>query len=251
MECTLLRVQRIGRGMTHWARARSPLVRVLIYLVAATLAFALAAGVGAMVALTLRGDVGSPERQGPRPADEQRVDRPQQEDGAAEREEVAAEQKGVASRQDQAAADLSAGAAQRAEAEYADAVEDIHTGAVETFLNSHEKLLRYDALAAADVEEMEANVTALRGMADRAAGLDPPPQYEEQHDVFSAAIGELREASRLAHGMAADPVAVTETAFDGYDGRVDEASALLRRSNELLGEDYETIGGVREVSPEF
>src|SRR4028119_1841865 len=80
--------------MTHWARARSPLVRVLIYVVAATLAFALAAGVGAMVALTLRGDVGSPERQGPRPAAEQRVDRLQQEDGAAERGEAGARRRG-------------------------------------------------------------------------------------------------------------------------------------------------------------
>jgi hypothetical protein len=244
LECTLLRVQRIGRGMTHWARARSPLVRVLIYVVAATLAFALAAGVGAMVALTLRGDVGSPERRGPPPADEQRVDRTQQEDGAAE-------QTVVASRQDQAAADRSVGAAQRAEAEYADAVGDIQTGAVETFLNSHEKLLRYDALAAADVEEMEANVTALQDMADRAVGLDPPRKYGEQHEVFVSAIEELREAAGLAHGMAADPVAVTETAFDGYDGRVDEASALLRRSNDLLGEDYEVPEGVREVSPDL
>jgi hypothetical protein len=230
--------------MRHWARAGSPLVRVLIYVVAATLAFALAVGVGAMVALTLRGDVGSPERRGPPPADEQRVDRTQQEDGAAE-------QTVVASRQDQAAADRSVGAAQRAEAEYADAVGDIQTGAVETFLNSHEKLLRYDALAAADVEEMEANETALKDMADRAANLDSPRKYGEQHEVFVSAIEELREAAGLAHGMAADPVAVTETAFDEYDGRVDEAVALLRRSNDLLGEDYEVPEGVREVSPDL
>ncbi len=41
--------------MTHWVRA-------LVYVVAAALAFALATGVGAMVALTLQGDVGLPER---------------------------------------------------------------------------------------------------------------------------------------------------------------------------------------------
>ncbi len=235
--------------MTHWVKCRSPLVRILIYAASAILAFALAAGVGATIAITLRDGVGSPERQGPRPADEQRVDRPQQKDGAAE--DGAAEQKGAASRQDQAAADRSADAAQRAEAEYVDAVGDIQTGAVETFLNSHEKLLRYDSLAAADVEEMKANETTLRGMTERAANLAPPQKYEEHHDVFGAAIDELHEASRLAHGMAADPVAVTETAFDEYDGRVDEASAILRKSNALLGEDYETIEGVREVSPEF
>jgi hypothetical protein len=236
----------------HWVRTRSPLVRTLVYAALAILAFALAAGVGAMVALTLRGDVtGLPERQGPWPADEQQVERAQQKEATGEREEAADDQTEAASKQDQAAADRSADAAQRAEAEYVGAVEDIQAGAVETFLNSHEKLLRYDALSAADVEEMEADEAALQGMADRAAGLDPPQKYEEQHGVFASAIDQLHEAARLAHAMAADPVAVTETAFDEYDGRVGEASALLRRSNALLGEDHETIEGVREVSPEF
>ncbi len=237
--------------MTHWVRTRSPLVRTLVYAALAILAFALAAGVGAMVALTLRGDVGLPERQGPRPADEQRVDRPQQKDGAAEQDEAAAGQKEAAPQQDQAAADRSADAAQRAEAEYVGAVGDIQTNAVETFRNSHEKLLRYDSLSAADVEEMKANEAALQGMAERAAGLDPPRKYGIQHGVFASAVDELREAARLAHGMAADPVAAAELGFDEYDGRVNEASALLRRSNELLGEDHEAIESVREVSPEF
>jgi hypothetical protein len=235
--------------MTHWVRGLSPPLRVLVYAALAILAFALAAGVGAMGALTLRGDVGLPERQGPRSADEQRVDRPPQKDGA--NEDGADEQKEAAPEQDQAAADRSADAAQRAEAEYVDAVEDIQTNAVETFRNSHEKLLRYDALAAADVQKMEANETALQGMAERAADLEPPRKYGEQHEVFVSAVDELREAARLAHVMAADPVAAAELGFDEYDGRVNEASALLRRSNELLGEEYEAIGGVREVSPEF
>jgi hypothetical protein len=159
--------------------------------------------------------------------------------------------KEAAPQQDQDAADRGADADQRAEAEYVDAVEDIQTNAVETFRNSHEKLLRYDALAAADVQKMKANESALQGMAERAADLAPPQKYEEQHDVFGAAIDELREAARLAHVMAADPVAAAELGFDGYDGHVDEASALLRRSNDLLGEEYEAIEGVREVSPEF
>src|SRR4028119_1896227 len=129
----------IGRGMSHWVRTRSPLVRTLVYAALAILAFALAAGVGAMGALLmLRGDVtgllerqepraadepaarggggggmgalrmlrgevtGLLERQEPRPADEQAVGRARQEDGAAEREEAAAEQK-EAAEQDQAA----------------------------------------------------------------------------------------------------------------------------------------------------
>ena len=238
--------------MTHWVRTRSPLVRTLVYAALAILAFALAAGLGAMGALMLRGDLtGLPERQEPRSADEQAVSRAQQKDGAAEQDQAADEQKEAASQRDQAAPDRSADAAQRAEAEYVDAVEDIQTNAVETFRNSHEKLLRYDSLSAADVEEMKANEAALKGMAERAADLAPPQKYEEQHDVFGAAIDELREASRLAHGMAADPVAAAELGFDEYDGRVNEASALLRRSNDLLGEDHEAIEGVREVSPEF
>ena len=245
--------------MTHWVRGLSPPVRVLVYAAIAVLAFALAVGMGAMGALMLRGDVaGLLERQEPRPqpADEQNVDRAQQkdgaaEDGAAERDGAAAGQTEVASRQGKAAADRSADASQRDETEYVDAVEDIQTNAVETFLNSHEKLLLYDALAADDVQEMGANETALQGMADRAADLAPPRKYEEQHEVFGSAIDELHEAARLAHGMAADPVAAAGLGFDEYDGHVTEASSLLRRSNELSGEDYETIEGVREVSPEF
>lgn len=245
--------------MTHWVRGLSPPVRVLVYAALAVLAFALAAGMGAMGALMLRGDVaGLLERQEPRPqpADEQDVDRAQQkdgaaEDGAAERDGAAAGQTEVASRQGKAAADRSADASQRDETEYVDAVEDIQTNAVETFLNSHEKLLLYDALAADDVQEMGANETALQGMADRAADLAPPRKYEEQHEVFGSAIDELHEAARLAHGMAADPVAAAGLGFDEYDGHVTEASSLLRRSNELSGEDYESIEGVREVSPEF
>jgi len=245
--------------MTHWVRGLSPPVRVLVYAALAVLAFALAAGMGAMGALMLRGDVaGLLERQEPRPqpADEQNVDRAQQKDGAAEdgaagRDGAAAGQTEVASRQGKAAADRSADASQRDETEYVDAVEDIQTNAVETFLNSHEKLLLYDALAADDVQEMGANETALQGMADRAADLAPPRKYEEQHEVFGSAIDELHEAARLAHGMAADPVAAAGLGFDEYDGHVTEASSLLRRSNELSGEDYESIEGVREVSPEF
>ena len=243
----------IGRGMSHWVRTRSPLVRTLVYAALAILAFALAAGVGAMGALLmLRGDVtGLLERQEPRSADEQAVGRARQEDGAAEREEAAAEQKEAAAEQDQAAASRSADAAQRAEGEYVDAVEDIQTNAVVAFRNSHEKLLRYDSLSADDVEVMQANETVLEEMNDQTGDLAPPRKYEEQYGAFSAAIDELHGATRLAYGMASDPVAAAEQGFDEYDGRVNEASDLLLRSNEMLGEDYEAIGGVREVSPEF
>src|SRR5918997_6377221 len=134
--------------MTHWVRTRSPLVRTLLYAALAILAFALAAGVGAVGALMLRGDLtGLLERQGSRSADEQAAGRAQQKE-AAKREEDAVEQKDGASKQDQAAADRSADAAQRAEAGYVDAVGDVQTDAVEAFRDSHEKLLRYDSLSA-------------------------------------------------------------------------------------------------------
>ena len=219
-------------------RTRSPLVRTLVYAALMILAFALSVGVGAMGALLLQGNLtGLLGRQEPRSADEQAVSQ--------------AQQKEAASKQDQAAADRSADAALLAEAEYVDAVEDIQTDAAETFRDSHERLLRYDSLSAADVEGMKANEATLQGVAVRAADLDPPQRYEEQHRVFGAAIEQLHEAARMAHAMAVDPVAATETSFDEYDGRAGEASALLRRSNQLLGEDHETIEDVREVSPEF
>ena len=140
--------------------------------------------------------------------------------------------------------------ARRDEAEYVGAVGEVQSGAVDAFLKSHEKLLRYDALAADDVEEMEANETLLLLLTRRADNLTPPRKYQEQHVVFASAIDNLSNATVLAHGMAADPVAAG-SGFDEYDRHVNEASDLLLRSNELLGKDYETIEGVREVSPDF
>src|SRR4028119_300164 len=46
-----------GPRMTQWLRARSLPVRILVYAALATLVFVLAAGVGAVGALALRGDV--------------------------------------------------------------------------------------------------------------------------------------------------------------------------------------------------
>ena len=58
--------------MRPWVRGRSLPVRVLLYAALAALAFALAAGVGALGALALRGDVAGPlDRDQARPTDEQ------------------------------------------------------------------------------------------------------------------------------------------------------------------------------------
>jgi hypothetical protein len=239
-----------------------------MYAAAAVLAFVLAAGLGALGALTLRGDLGFLEREEPQPAggqnaagqaqgkdgaaerEETAVDA-QREEAATERKEAAAGREGVTSQQEEAAAEREAAASQREEAEYIGAIRDIQTRSVRAFLNSHDKLLRYDALTAADVEEMQANETVLEEMDDQTGDLAPPREYEEQYGVFSAAIDELHGATRLAYGMAADPVAAAEQGFDEYDGRVNEASDLLLSSNDLLNKEYETIEGVREVSPDF
>jgi hypothetical protein len=232
----------------HWVRKHSLPVRILVYAAAATLVFVLAVGLGAMGALTLRGDVSLLESEESRPADERDGGRAQQRNGPAE--DGAAEGSAV-EREEAATVEQKEGASQREEAEYVSAVGDVQARAVETFLNSHNKLLQYDALAADDVQEMKTNETTLQELADQATNLAPPRKYEEQHEVFSAAIDDLREAARLAHGMAADPVAAAELGFDEYDGHVNDASALLQRSNELLGKDYEAIEDVREISPEF
>jgi hypothetical protein len=239
--------------MAHWLRERSRYARISMYAAAAALAFVLAAGLGAMGALTLRGDLGFLEREEPQPAGGQNAGQAPEKDGAAEREETAvdAQREEAASERKEAAAEQEAAASQREEAEYIGTIRDIQTRSVRAFLNSHDKLLRYDALTAADVEEMQANETVLEEMDDQTGDLAPPRKYEEQYGVFSAAIDELHGATRLAYGMAADPVAAAEQGFDEYDSRVNEASDLLLSSNDLLNKEYETIEGVREVSPDF
>jgi hypothetical protein len=169
--------------------------RVLVYILVAALALAVAAGVGAMAALTMRGVL-----------------------------------------------------TQQNEADYVSKVGKIQSSSVEAFLGSHDRLVPYDALTADDVEEMRLNQAALEEFADQVDGLDPPQEYREHYEVFSSAINELHEAARLAYGMAADPVAATESGFEEYDSHVNEAEAHLQRSNEMLGRDFETIGGVQRVS---
>lgn len=126
------------------------------------------------------------------------------------------------------------------EAEYLGEVGDVQAGAVRTFLDSRNKLLRHDTITAADVDEMEDNASVLGDYRDRVAGLNPPEGFEEQHELFGAAIGDLHEAAEVAHRLANDPASATQSNFDAYDLRVDRAAAGLRRSNEILGRDYET-----------
>jgi hypothetical protein len=134
------------------------------------------------------------------------------------------------------------------EAAYLDEVADIQNGSVEASLRSNNKLLRYDGLTAEDVEELKADNVALENYARRARDLAPSAKHEDQYKVFVLAINELRDANELAYRLAADPSSATQTDFEAYDRHVNRATAYLRRSNEMLGEDYKTFGAAQEIS---
>jgi hypothetical protein len=234
--------------MMQWLRKRSLPTRVLAYAAAVMLAFGLAAGVGGMGALMLRGDLNLPGREEPQPLDEQKnAARPQEKDAAeqgnAAAQKDAAEQEGAAPQPEREEA------AQKEEAEYIKKVGDIQGNAVEISLDSHNKLLRYDILTDNDLAELKANEAALREFADQVDNLDPPQEYEGQYEVFRSAIDELHVAAQLAYEVVADPTAATKSEFDEYDRHVNEATALLQRSNELVGQDYKTLEGVQRVNP--
>jgi hypothetical protein len=119
---------------------------------------------------------------------------------------------------------------------------------VEASLRSNNKLLRYDGLTAEDLEELKADYVVLENYAHRAKGLAPSAEHEDQYKVFVLAISELRDANELAYRLAADPSSATQADFEAYDRHVDRATAYLRRSNEMLGEDHKTTGAAQEIS---
>jgi hypothetical protein len=187
---------------------------------------AVAAGMGVVVALTLGANEGPPEEAKPERAGEANS-------------EQAGRPKDVA---EKAASDGSS------EAAYLDEVADIQNGSVEASLRSNDELLRYDSLTADDVQVMKANSAALESYGRRARDLAPSAEHEDQYKVFVLAINELREANELAYHLAADPSSATQTDFEAYDRHVNRADAYLRRSNEMLGEDYKAAGAAREIS---
>jgi hypothetical protein len=202
------------------------------------LAFAVAAGVGATTALMVRGDLSLPASKEPR-ASGQQGNTPQRQGAVADRsqQKEAGEQPSASRPQEQklAAQPAEKAASQQDEAEYVSKVGDIQSESVETFLDSHQKFMPYDALTADDIEEMRA---------DQAA----PQKHREQYEVFRSAINELYEATKLAYELAADPTAASQSGFAEYDRHVSQAAAYLKKSNEMLGRDYKTIEGVRRVS---
>jgi hypothetical protein len=240
-----------SRSGIEWLRRRSLPIRVLVYVAAAMLVFAVGAGVGATTVLMMRGDLSLPASKEPR-ASGQQGNTPQRQGAVADRsqQKEAGEQPSASRPQEQkpAAQPAEKAASQQDEAEYVGKVGDIQSESVETFLDSHQKFMRYDALTADDIEEMQADQAALKGFADQVEGLDPPQKYREQYEVFRSAINELYEATKLAYKLAADPTAASQAGFAEYDRHVSQGAAYLKKSNEMLGRDYKTIEGVRRVS---
>ena len=135
------------------------------------------------------------------------------------------------------------------EADYLAEVGDIQNGSVESFARVHDKLLRYDSLTPADVEDIEADQVALKDYTDRNDNLTPPEEYQGHHELLSAATGELSEAAEIAYRVAAHPVSATPADFREYDSLVTGATANLERSNEVLGQNYRTTEGLPRVGP--
>jgi hypothetical protein len=226
--------------MIEWLKQRSFPTRVLVYSAAAILAFAVAAGVGAITALMIQG--GNSQLRGGDAEQAQQEKTAAQHSEAGKQsttplpQEAGVEQKDDAPQQDE-------------EARYVKKVGELQADAVEVFLASHDKLSRYDALTADDVEEMKSQQATLQDITNQVANLEPPQGYGEQYKVFGSAISELYDAARLAHSLAADPVSASQSGFDEYDLHVNDAAARLQRSNDILDRDFETLHDTQDVSP--
>jgi len=216
----------------------------VVYILVALLALALAAGVGAVAALLLGGELGSDGGELSPPSEEQGNARHSEKQGNARQ----GEERG-SSRQDGTQQTEEQGRPQQSEADYVSKVGKLQSEAVKAFLDSHHKLVHYDALTADDVEQVQADRAALQGLTEQVGDLDPPQKYGEQYEVFRSAIGEMQESTQVAYALAADPTSATQSEFEEYDRHANEAATRLQRSNELLGRDFATLRGVQELSP--
>jgi len=201
-------------------------LRVLAYVAAAAAVLAVAAGVGVVAALMLGANEGPPEGAKPELTGQYNPEQGGKPENVAEK----------------APSDGSS------EAAYLEEVAEIQNGSVEASLRTNNKLLRYDALTAKDVEELKVDYFALENYARRVRDLAPSAENEDQYKVFVLAIGELRDANELAYRLAADPSSATQADFEAYDRHMDRATAYLRRSNEMLGEDYKVAVAARRIS---
>ena len=225
--------------MSGWWNERSWVTRLLVYAAAATLAFGMAASVGAVAALMVSGNLSFPAGERARP---------EEPSPAGEQGKSPQRQQADADRSQQQYSDAKRATPQDEQTTYVNKVGDIQADSVEAFLDSHKKLLRYDGLTPGDVEKMQANQAALKGLADQASALSAPQKYKEHKDTFLSAIDELHQAAQLAYALAADPISTTQADFDHYDHLVNEAAAGLQRCNEILGKDYKTLEGAKGIS---
>lgn len=251
--------------MSGWWNRRPPFTRLMVYAVVAILAFVLAASAGAVAALMVSGGLSWPTGGGIRPGepgpagDQGKPSQPRQAgvDGSgngprqAEADHSGQEHADRSEKEKtgkKATTEGEQGASREQQVSYVAEVGELQASSVEAFSDSHEKLLRYDTLTSGDIEEMQANQAALQELADRASDLEAPQKYGQQKQAFVSAIDELHQGAQLAYVLAADPLSATQGDFDDYERLTNEAAADLRQSNEILGKDYKTIAGLREVN---
>jgi hypothetical protein len=201
-------------------RALPPALRVTLFAVAIAALVALSLGVGATATLIYERGIGL--------------------GGGAASEQ--------ASNQEEAQTSPASEPTQMSPDEYLTTVGTIQNGFVETFLDSHTRLSRYDTLTAGDVDVLEANYLALGAYSDQVENLNPPEEYADQYELFSLAISELYAASEIAHRVTDDPTSATQADFREYDEHVETATASLRQSNQILGQSFRTTEGVSRVS---
>jgi hypothetical protein len=131
--------------------------------------------------------------------------------------------------------------------EYVSSVANIQNGAVETLVDMHNRLLRYDSLTASDVQAIEADYRTLGDYSDQVSNLSPPEEYKNQYELFSTSISELYTAAQIGYRIANDPASATATDFQQYDSQLDKATANLKQSNEILGRNDRTPEGLRKL----
>lgn len=204
--------------------------RVLVYVLVALFALAVAVSIGTIAALMLRGEPRSSADEKSPPSEEQGNAQQKEKQGNAQHNE---EQSSTP----------------QSKADYERKVGELQSESVKAFLDSHDKLLHYDALTADDVERMQTNQAALRGVTDQIGELDPPQKYGEQYEVFRSAIDEMHKATQLAYAVASDPISATQSDFEEYDRHTNEAAARLQRSNEILGRNFATLRGAQRIGP--
>lgn len=124
--------------------------------------------------------------------------------------------------------------------EYLSKVKETNVGAVEAFLESDEKLRKFDSLTSEDVEDMEANRNEVADNLDQIEELDPPAEYQEQYELFHSAIVDLDEAAGLAYSMASNPDSITPAMPERYDLLLDRADFRLQQSDAILESRPET-----------